>query len=81
MDTTDNGFLPVLPIPIFLVLLVIMASLNLETVFDPPGLFAALNTLFLTIFPLSVVYFATKGYLHSGFFTMLMLGSGALTLG
>jgi hypothetical protein len=73
--------IPVLPIPIFLLLLVILASLDLKRVVEPPGLFAALNTLFLTILPLSVVYFATRSYLSSGFFTMLMLGSGALTLG
>ena len=75
------GFLAVLPIPIFLFLLVILASLGIRTVFEPPGLYAALNTLFLMILPFSVVYFATRGYLHSGLYRMLMLGSGTLTLG
>jgi PAS domain S-box-containing protein len=75
------GFLAVLPIPIFLILLIIMASLGVRTVFEPPGLFAGLNILFLTILPLSAVYFATRGYFYSGVFTLLMLGSGTLTLG
>jgi signal transduction histidine kinase len=76
-----RGLLPALPIPIILVLLVIMASLDFRTPYDPPGLRASVNTLFLCIFPLGAVYFATKGYLQSGLFPMLMLGSGALTLG
>ncbi len=75
------GFLAVLPIPTFLILLIIVASLGVRTVFEPPGLFAALNALFLTILPLGVVYFATRGYLHSGLYRMLMLGCGTLTLG
>ena len=55
--------------------------MNLRTVFEPPGLFAALNTLFLCILPLTVVYLATKGYLQRGLLTTLMLGSGTLILG
>jgi signal transduction histidine kinase len=80
-STYKGRILAVLPIPIVLILLVILASLDLKVVFEPPGLFAALNTLFLTVLPVSVVYFATRSYLHSGVFTMLMLGSGALTMG
>jgi hypothetical protein len=68
-----RGLLPVLPIPILLVFLVLLVPMDLSTVFEPPGLFAALNILFLTIFPLTVAYFATKGYLRSGLSTMLML--------
>ncbi|MGB6064130.1 MAG: PAS domain S-box protein [Desulfomonilaceae bacterium] len=73
--------LAALPIPMFLILLIIIGSLGLKTVFEPPGLFGALNTLFLTILPLGLVYFAARGYLHASYFTMLMLGGGALTLG
>ena len=73
-------FLEILPIPTFLILLVIIASLDSKTVFEPPGLFAALNTLFLSILPLGVVYFSTRGFLRSGLLTLFMLGSGALTL-
>ena len=74
-------FFAILPIPVFLILLAILVALDSRTVIEPPGLFAALNTLFLTILPLSVVYFAARGYFQSGLFTMLMLGGGALTLG
>ena len=72
--------LSILPIPLLIILLIISVSGNIEIHNEPPGLFSALNALFLTIFPLLVTYFATKGYLHSGLFSMLMLGSGALTL-
>ena len=75
------GLIPVLPLPIILILFVILASVHTRTVFDPPGLLAALNTLFISILPLVVVYVATKGYLRSGNLTMLMLGSATLTLG
>ncbi|HMK35999.1 MAG TPA: PAS domain S-box protein, partial [Desulfomonilaceae bacterium] len=77
----EGRLLPVLPIPIFLILLIIMASWDPKTVFDPPGLLASLHTLFLSVLPLAVVYFATRGYIHTGLLTMLMLGSGTLTFG
>ncbi|HMK35761.1 MAG TPA: PAS domain S-box protein [Desulfomonilaceae bacterium] len=76
-----RGLLPVLPIPMFLILFVILVSLDLRTVFDPPGGLAALNAVFLWMLPLMVVYFATKGYLQGGLLTLLMLGSGTLTFG
>ncbi len=70
-----------LPIPILLFLLVVMLAMDLQTVFEPPGLYALLNVVFLTILPLIVSYYATRSYLRSGFFPMLMLGSGTLALG
>ena len=76
-----RAFLAAMPIPVLLILLAILAPLEIRTVFDPPGLFAALNTLFLSVLPLMVVYFATRGYIHTGLMTMLMLGSGTLTFG
>lgn len=75
------GVLAVVPLLVILTLSLLMVSLDIRTVFEPAGLFAALNTLFLSILPLTVVYFATKGYLRRGLLTMLMLGSGTLTLG
>ena len=76
-----GAFLPVAPIPIFLILLVILAAWDIRTVFEPPGLLAALNTLFLSILPLVAVYFATRAYIPTGLFTMLMLGGGTLAFG
>ena len=73
--------LPLLPIPIMLFLLVVLLSMDLQTVFEPPGLYALLNIVFLTILPLIVSYYATRGYLRSGLFPMLILGSGTLALG
>ena len=78
--THKAGFLRVLPIPVCLVLLAILAALNLKGMHEPPASSAALNTLFLTILPVGVVYFATRSYLRSGLFSMLMLGCAALTL-
>jgi PAS domain S-box-containing protein len=69
------------PIPVFLVLLFVLAALDVGTVFEPPWLLPTLNTLFLSILPLAVVYVATSGYIQSGLITLLMLGTGTLTLG
>ena len=80
----ESGFgrhvLAALPIPACLVLLVLMVSLEFKTVFEPPGLFASLHTLFVTILPVCALYFATRAYLYSGLFTTFMLGSGVLAL-
>ena len=79
--TLGYGVLAVLPLPIFLFLLIMMSSLDIKAVFEPPGLFAALNTLFLTILPLAMVYFAARGFLQTGLTSLLMIANGALALG
>ncbi len=73
--------LAAVPLPIIFILFVLIGSLDIRNVFDPPGLLAAMNTLFLSILPLVVFYVASKGYLQSGSLTMIMLGSATFTLG
>ena len=73
--------LPIVPIPVFLILFLVLAILDIRTVFEPSWILPISNVLFLFIVPLAVVYIATQGYLQSGFITLLMLGAGTLALG
>ena len=76
-----TAILPIVPIPVFLTLFLVLALLDIRTVFEPSWLLPTSNVLFLFIVPLAVVYIATQGYLQSGFMTLLMLGAGTLALG
>lgn len=73
--------LPIAPIPVFLALFLLLAVLDIRTVFEPSWLLPTLNTVFLLIVPLAAVYIATRGYIQSGFITLLMLGAGTLAFG
>jgi hypothetical protein len=79
--TLGYGILAVLPLPIFLFLLLVVSSLGAKTVFEPPGLFVALNTLFLTILPLAMVFLAVRSFLQTGLISLLMLANGTLAFG
>ena len=74
-------FLYFVPIPIGLALIVILALLDVKSVFDPPGLLLVLNTCFLSLLPFFVAYIAMKGYLSSGSISLIMLSAGCLSLG
>ncbi len=73
--------LPIVPIPVFFALFLVLAVLDVRTVFEPTWLLPLSNVLFLFIVPLTVVYVATQGYLQSSFITLLILGAGVLTFG
>jgi signal transduction histidine kinase len=70
-----------LPIPIFLILIVILAWLHVETVWAPPVLIPTLNIFFITIIMLFVSILAARNYLHRKSLTILLLGTGTLALG
>jgi PAS domain S-box-containing protein len=73
--------LPVVAVPLSAVLLFIFYLLGSDAVFERPLLLLALNTVFLTVCPLVVVYVATRGYLTSGVPILIMLGSATLMFG
>ncbi|MBU3915540.1 PAS domain-containing protein [bacterium] len=71
----------IIPIPIFVILLISLRVLGLgdSVIFDPPGLLPFLNMLFLFMGPVFVSYLAAKGYLESGSFSLIVLGSAVFS--
>jgi hypothetical protein len=50
-------------------------------IFEPPLLLPLLNVVFLGLSALAVCLLASKSYLNSGRASLVLLGTGALTLG
>jgi hypothetical protein len=70
----------------FIVILVALnalepAKLDPPSIFDPPLLIPALNTLFLALVPFAVTYISARGYLMTGSLSLLFLGGGMLAFG
>lgn len=76
-------FLSIIPIPIFLFLAIFFQLTGHENsiVFDPPGLLPVLNLLFLFLCPMTVGYFAAKGYLDGGSINLFLLCAGVFSFG
>lgn len=74
-------WLPVLPIPVFFVVIGVLALLRIETVWNPPGLLPALNIVFLTIVSFAVSALAARSFQVEPSTAVLWLGCGTLALG
>jgi PAS domain S-box-containing protein len=74
-------YLPWLPIPIFLVTIIILAIYRSEIIWNPLLLFAALNIIFLSIIMFFVSILALRSYQAKNSIVILLLGSGTLALG
>jgi two-component system, chemotaxis family, sensor kinase Cph1 len=74
-------YLAWLPIPIFLIIILILAWFRFGVVLNPPLLFAALNIIFLSIIMFFVSLLAIRSYLAKRSVIILLLGSGTLALG
>ena len=81
LESWFTEYLPLVPIPLGLALVVALGVLDIQSVFDPPGLLLVLNMCFLSLLPFLVAYIAVKGYLSSGSISLLMLAAGCLSLG
>ena len=79
--TSWTRYLAWLPIPIFLILISILAWLRIEVVWGSSFLFTSLNIAFLTVIMLFVSILAARSYLVGQSITVLLLGSGTLALG
>jgi PAS domain S-box-containing protein len=65
----------------FVTLIVTLFLMDSQAVFEPSSLLPVLNTLFLSIIPLFIVFTATTLFLTVGHLSFLMLGCGMLVLG
>lgn len=68
-------------IPAFIAVIVALAILNIKTVFEPPLLLPALNTLFVSVVSFTVAYISARCYIKMGLFNVFLLGCGVLMLG
>jgi hypothetical protein len=76
-----NIYLYSISIPIGLALIVILAVLDVKSVFDPPISLLVLNTCFISLLTFLVAYTAMKCYLSSGSISLIMLAAGCPSLG
>ena len=73
--------LAILPLPLLIAIIIILAFINPTLVFEPPFLLPALNVLFLSLIPFTVAYLAWKSYAASGALTLLFTGCGMVAFG
>lgn len=71
----------IIPVPLFIVLLVILAILDVEAAFEFPILLFILNTVFISLVGIIVAYLAARSYLQTGLRNLFLLGCGALVFG
>lgn len=68
-------------LPIYILAIAILASLQLTVVFESRILLAILNTLFIGLISIAIAYLAARIYISSGSLSFLLMGSGMLTFG
>ena len=74
-------YLAWLPIPLFLIIILLLAWFGFEVVWNPPFLFTVLNIIFLTLIMLFVSLLAVRSYLVKKSAIIMLLGSGTLAIG
>jgi len=72
--------LAAIPVPAFIALIVTLAILDIRVMFEP-SLLPLLDTVFVSIIAIIVVYLSAKSYLTTGSLSLLLLGSGVLAFG
>ena len=85
-EMSKQGFgwlksLALVPLPLFIVLIIIFACIDTSTVIEPPYLLLSLNILFLTIIPFSIAYVAWRSYADSGQWRLFLIGCGMVAFG
>ena len=73
--------LAILPLPLLIAIIIMLAFINPALVFEPPFLLPILNVLFLSLIPFTVAYLAWKSYATSGTLTLFLVGCGMVALG
>jgi PAS domain S-box-containing protein len=68
-------------IPFFLVLIAILATLNVTTVYEPPFLLLLMNTVFIGIISIVIASITSRVYTKSGSVSIILIGSGLLIFG
>jgi PAS domain S-box-containing protein len=74
-------YLAWLPIPVFLILILIFAWFRPEFVWNSPVIFTILNIIFLTLIMIFVSIIAIRSYMAKRSLIILLIGSGSLALG
>ncbi len=69
------------PIPLFLVAILVLRLLEIPQVVEPPYLLPVLNFLLSSAIMIYVAYLAARSYAHLPSLPVLLLGSGALAFG
>jgi len=80
-DSDRLKFLAIVPVPLIIAIIVILAFINPTLVFEPPFLLPTLNAIFLSLIPFIVAYLAWKSYVSSASLPMLFTGCGMVALG
>jgi hypothetical protein len=80
-DSDRLKILAIVPVPLLIAIIVILAFINPTLVFEPPFLLPILNILFLSLIPFTIAYLAWKSYASSGSLPMLFIGCGMVALG
>ena len=73
--------LAIVPVPLLIAIIIILAFINPTLVFEPPFLLPTLNVLLLSLIPFSVAYLAWKSYAKSGALPLLFVGCGMVAFG
>ncbi|MCX6004057.1 MAG: PAS domain S-box protein, partial [Chloroflexi bacterium] len=73
--------LAIVPVPLLVTIIIILAFINPTLVFEPPFLLPTLNVLLLSLIPFSVAYLAWKSYAKSGALPLLFVGCGMVAFG
>ncbi len=69
------------PIPLFLMVMILLRINHIEGAFEPPYLLTILNFTFCTTVSLVVAFLGARSYLTSGSLSVLLLGAGMFTFG
>lgn len=70
-----------LPVPVFLLGILVLRVLDLPQVIEPPYLLPVVNFIFSAAIMLYVAYLAARSYAHQPSLPVLLFGSGALAFG
>ena len=70
-----------LPIPLFLVTMIVLWAADLRTAYESPYLLMALNFVFSTLVSLFIAYLIGRSFLARRMLGLLMLGSGVMVWG
>ena len=85
-EMSKQGFgwlksLSLVPLPLFIVLIIVFACIDSGIVIEPPYLLLALNVLFMTIIPFAIAYLAWRSYADSGQWRIFLIGCGMVAFG
>ncbi len=70
-----------IPIPVFIIVAAALAVMDIREVVAPLSLIPITHTLFISCISFAVAYISARGYMASGLYRFLLMGSGNLAFG